>query len=409
MAGNNSNDDPAWILLILIVIFAGIGWLVWYFFGTSILEVVRYVKLVEIAPFAVVDHRAAACMHWLSTAKVGDNVPTQEAYQAAIGCFGPGLARLSASEAMAYYNVTATSMGVVAHFIASYAKWFVIAFCCFVAYYASFRSIRNKYKTRHNLESFIREQAKIWKVISPIVDFNPAKHNARILGGPVPAKLPPFAEALAPEEWLAFHRIPIASGVPSREAVHRALAWQLGPRWRGDFQDMPFHMQALCAAFALKGVQRREESDDLLGEISACWTIGGGLSYSPEMKGRIRKLLSDPAVGGEALKIANRHAYRTTAILGILKWARFMGGVLAAAQFLWLRGADRNLWYALNNLGRRSFFAEGAGALAHFMAEDLAHAPLAVPRFETAIVTINKYVGDNQIVLPPYEEQKGRA
>jgi intracellular multiplication protein IcmP len=105
----------------------------------------------------------------------------------------------------------------------------------------------------------------------------------------------------------------------------------------------------------------------------------------------VKKLVNDPEVGGKALNIADQHAYRTTALLGVLKWARWMGGVLAPAHFLWLRGVDRNLWYPMNNLGRRSFHVEGAGAMAHFMAEQSAKKPLPMPRLDTAIVTLNQY------------------
>jgi intracellular multiplication protein IcmP len=81
-----------------------------------------------------------------------------------------------------------------------------------------------------------------------------------------------------------------------------------------------------------------------------------------------------------------------------------MGGVLAAAQFLWLRGVDRDLWYSLNNLGRRSFHSEGAGALAHYMAEDIAGKAVPGARLETAIGALNQYLAANQPKIPPREE-----
>lgn len=409
MAAGSNADDPTWTLLILVSILGGIGWVIWHFFNQPLMELVRYVKLIEIAPLALVDRQASSCFVWLREAHVSNTMPSHDAYQAALGCFGSeALARLPAAEALKYYNITPTSLGAISRFVGLYGKWLVVGFCGFVAYYALFKSVRNEYKNRHTLESFIKTQATIWKVIAPIVSFNPSTHSARVLGGRVPKKLPLFAEALAPEEWLSFHQIPIVKGIPCREDVHRALLLQLGPRLTENYQDMPFYIQALLAALALKGVQKRDESDDLLGRISACWSESKGMSYPPALVAEIKKILKDPAIGGEALTVAKNHAFRTTAVVGVLKWARFMGGVLAAAQLLWLRGVDRDLWYALNNLGRRSFHTEGAGAMAHFMAEDLAHKALVVPRFETVFITLNKYIGDNQVVIPPYEG-KSRA
>ena len=91
-----------------------------------------------------------------------------------------------------------------------------------------------------------------------------------------------------------------------------------------------------------------------------------------------------------------------------------MGGVLAPAQFLWVRGADRNLWYPLNNQGRRSFHTEGAGAMAHFMAELNAKKPLPMARLDTAIMSLNQYFNPTERtapVVPPREggkKAKGR-
>ena len=121
----------------------------------------------------------------------------------------------------------------------------------------------------------------------------------------------------------------------------------------------------------------------------------------------VEKILRDPETGGKIAPILDQHAWRTTAMLGALLWARNKGGVLAPAQFLWLRAEDRALWYPLNNLGRRAFHSEGAGAMAHFMAETAAKKPLPIPRVDTAVVTLNTYLHDpdkRTIPIPPREE-----
>jgi intracellular multiplication protein IcmP len=399
-----SNDDPAWLLMLIICILAGLGWVIWYFFHPQFLEALRYVRLVEMAVPAVFDSQASACLSWLYHAPVEMKMPTEAVYESTLGCFGAGVRTLSEADRMKYYTVSVESLGLVSTLVGSYLRWIVFALCCVAAYYATFVSKRNKFKIRHNLESFIKAQSEIWPVISPIKDFNPSKHSARILGQQVPDKLPLFAEPLSPEEWISFHRIPVVNGVPDREATRRAFCLQLGPRWEG-YDNLPPYIQGLCAAFALKGVQKREESDEFLGRLSVCWSPSNGYQIPSDLMREIRSILKDPAVGGKALEIANKHAFRTTALLGLLKWARFMGGVLAAAQFLWLRGVDRQLWYSLNNQGRRTFHSEGAGAIAHFMAEEQAQKALPVPRMDTAIVTLNIYMGgDAPVEVPPREE-----
>ena len=242
----------------------------------------------------------------------------------------------------------------------------------------------------------------MWPVIAPIVNFNPIKTSARILGGLVPDKLPLFAEALSPEEWISWHRIVVTNNIPDREATRRAFVQQLGPRWNG-IEMAPLYMQALFAAYALKGAQKREESDDFLGQIAVCWSEKGGLQLTPKIIKEIGRIIKDPELGGKAKAVAQQHAYRTTAMLAVLKWARSMGGVLAPAQFLWVRAVDRALWYPLNNMGRRSFHSEGAGAMAHFMAEQNAKKPLPIPRIDTAIITLNQYLATTGHPIPPRE------
>ena len=168
-------------------------------------------------------------------------------------------------------------------------------------------------------------------------------------------------------------------------------------------------MRALYAACALKGAQKREQSDELLGRLSLCWTIDKGFHMAPDIATEIDKVLKDQEMGGAADQIAAQHAYRTTALLGVLKWSRWMGGVLASAQFLWLRAVDRGLWYPMNNLGRRSFHAEGSGAMAHFMAEQNAKKPLTMPRVDTAIVALNQFLAEpdkHPMPIPPREESQ---
>lgn len=405
MAGHS--EDATKLLMLLIGVLAVFAYVLWFFFHPQFLEGLRYVRLAEFAIPALIDNQAAACFKWLRHAEVGMNMPSQATYEAAIGCYGPSaMGRMTTQEALKYYNVTVESLTFIGHLLGAYLRWIAIIVCVVIAYIAMFVSKRNGFKVRHNLETFIKAQAAIWPVIAPIVKFNPSTHSARALGQTVPDKLPLFAEPLSPEEWLSFHRIPVVNGVPDREAVRRAFCAQLGPRWNG-FADLPPYIQGLCAAFAMKGVQKREESDEFLGRLSQCWSAQNGYQLSPELMKEIRSILKDPAVGGKAAEIAAKHAYRTTALLGMLKWARFMGGVLAAAQFLWLRGVDRELWYSLNNQGRRTFHTEGAGAIAHYMAEEQAQKALPIPRMDTAIVTLNIYMGgDIPVTVPPREEPK---
>jgi len=398
--------EPLWTLFLFIGVLGFAGWLIWWALRVQMLEGLRYLRLSELWVISLFSDQQNACYEWLKQAPVGNVALTGDNMDKAGRCFGYANLGIPGIDPMDFYRLTGFSMGALGHRVAWYLHIPLMVFFGGAGLYAIFVSPRSKFKTRHTLESFIKVQAKMWPVITPIVNFKPASLSARIPGSILPDKLPPFAEALSPEEWIAWHRVAVINGIPDREATRRAFIQQLGPRWTGIENQQPY-MHALWAAFSLKGVQKREESDDFLGRLATCWTLGGGFRMTPEIAAEVKKIVNNPAIGGEASKIAAQFGYRTTAMLGTLKWARMMGGVLASAQFLWLRAVDRPLWYPLNNLGRRSFHAEGSGAIAHFMAEESAKKPLPIPRVDTAIMALNQFLADNEkhpIAIPSREE-----
>jgi intracellular multiplication protein IcmP len=409
MSGGNQQTEPGMFMVLVAICLFIAGYTIWHFFKIPILEVLRYVRIGEVWMVHFIDHSLTPCIDWLRYAKPDDKNPSNEIIQIANACFTPDyLASVQqkdpkGKELLDYFMLSAPAMALIEYRAATYIRWIFVVFFGVMGIYVLYYSPRGKFRTKHTLESFIKLQADMWPVISPIVKFNPIKSSGRIPGSMVPDKLPLFAEALSPEEWVAWHRIPLTNNVADREAARRAFIMQLGPRWNG-LDGQPDHIRSLFAAYALKGAQKREDSDDLLGRLSLCWSSGGGLKLTPELHSEIRKIIKDPDVGGKALEIADKHAWRTTAMMGVLKWGRNMGGVLAPAQFLWLRGTDRNLWYALNNLGRRSHHSEGAGAMSHFMTEQNAGKALPIPRIDTALVTLNQYLADSNRPIPKREE-----
>lgn len=269
-------------------------------------------------------------------------------------------------------------------------------------FYSMFAFPATRFKNKFNLESMIFIQAKTWPVIWPFIKFNPAKQKSRSPGSRVPSELPIFAEALYPEEWMAYNRIRVVNGVPDRDQMRRALMSQLGDRFEG-IDTLPEYIYCLLAAFALKGARKRDASDTLLGEIAKCWTEEKGFVPSPAVKSTAAKALSDRKIVEPLLDVMGRHAYINTALLAVLSWARLQGGVLAPAQFVWLRGEDRNLWYPLNNMGRRSFHVEASGAMAHYQAEVSAGKAIVMPRLDAAVVAIAQYISETRAKIPEIE------
>lgn len=92
-------------------------------------------------------------------------------------------------------------------------------------------------------------------------------------------------------------------------------------------------------------------------------------------------------------KITDKHFYKKTVFAALLEAAR-EDGVLASCEFLWLKTVDRDMWYILNNVGRKSSHAECAAPWAHFLAEKALERKIANPMVSNAIIALDQYMFD---------------
>lgn len=272
-------------------------------------------------------------------------------------------------------------------------KWVFIGLIALMGLWSYTKGPGTQYIEVFNLDRFIKFQAKSFPIIAPFVKFNPSNQPPRAPGSPVPAELPLFAEALGPEEWLAYNQIPVPDGVIDEQAAEKAFAKQLGARWQGAKKLAPYQ-QILLAAFCLKASRKRNQSDDLLGRLTRCWSHDKGLDLSLDksLLKQARKILKTKELASITLKRCNQHAWQTTAMIRGLLSAREEGGVLSPSQFVWLRGHDRNLWYSLNNLGRQSYHMEAIGAMAHYRVEKRAQRPIPKRKVHEAVESIVTYM-----------------
>ncbi len=88
-------------------------------------------------------------------------------------------------------------------------------------------------------------------------------------------------------------------------------------------------------------------------------------------------------------EISGMHHYARTQVLALVARAR-ESGLLPPAWMLWLKGVDRDLYYAIQSLGNGGgmAFVEGAGILAHYRAEKAMGRALVTPQIEDAVAGI---------------------
>ena len=357
----------------MLVVFAVLLWLFWYYFDVEIRNMVRWIRYSEMW-----------ILHWF----LGDDytvmynrtpVDWHRGYEDT-----PRWSQVELSYSHLSY-FTSLAMQPM--------KMFFVGIFSVAAMWCMFFGPGTQFRHKYNLEGLIERQAQNFPIIRPFINFNPQTQPPRPPGAPVPAELPMFAEALGPEEWLAYNVIPAPDGKIDEVAAADAFRQQLGRRWKGPNELAPYK-QILLAAFCLKAARKRGESDEMLGRLALCWSGRSGLRLGKDgsLLREARRILKDKNIAGKTLAQCNRHAFETTALLRALAFAREEGGVLAPATFVWLRGHDRALWYPLNNLGRQSYHPEAMGAMSHYKAERMTQRPIPVPKVEDGVKTIKEYM-----------------
>ncbi|MCB1537549.1 MAG: type IV secretion system protein [Rhodospirillales bacterium] len=412
MADNKGGDASLWMLLFLVAIFWGGGWLIWHNFRPQISTGILAVRSAEMS---------LSSLWWNNDDKL--NVPVtyqandDQGLHAKMGDEGVVAVRSTRFGAWRDFARDADPKNLrndqipVLTYVALWPLRFVIAGCLALLFvWTIFRGPTSKFHRKLGLEGLIADQSKIFKVIRPFLKFNPVKQPYRVPGAPVPHELPLFSEALSPEEWIAFNEIDMVDGKPDRTQSEEYFARQLGPRWRG-YQALPTELRVLLACFCLKAARKREQSDEMLGRLCACWDAKTGLKLSRDRKlsWEARRILRDKKLSESVLTSCGRHAYVTTAMMRALDTARNEGGVLAPAQFIWLRAHNRGLWYPLNNMGRQAFHAEALGCAAHYRAEKQINRPIPRPRVGDAYDGLIDYLANTVLVRPiPPRAEGGR-
>jgi intracellular multiplication protein IcmP len=163
-------------------------------------------------------------------------------------------------------------------------------------------------------------------------------------------------------------------------------------------------VRLLFVVFGLHLQERRQGALDLLGATSIALDLHGReppegpaqpLTLPASVVARTDATLMATAPFEGAREIAVQHAYTATALMGLLNAARKRAGVLAPAQFAWLKLVDRPLWYALHSLGYETEGigrylhpnprAEAAGARDHWAVEQASGGPVLRPSVDCAL------------------------
>ena len=361
--GGDSAYGPIWIVVGLFIV----GWLTWTYAKSYIVSVLFAINIVE------------ANIVSLFTDSLNNDIYMMKTVD---------------PSAVTWEQLSAVTAKIGNYF--RYPITLILIFCASLLY---FSDVTRKFRRTHSMNSLRKQEQNNWTQIAPVINLDLVDQD--INKGP-------WAMALSPMEFARKHKLlrydefapqdPKRPGIPITAGIRRAEAkaafvLQLGNYWRG-YEHLPPHLLALCAVFAARVNQDRDGAATLLREIDQS-IMKGGIKFTGA-----KALLTKHANQRSIQECAAKHAYVFTFMPSLLLLAR-EDGVLATADFLWLKTVDRRAWYVLNSVGRQTPYTEVAGIFAHWKAEKALGRKSMVPMVEESIRALEDEI--KTIKLSPEE------
>ncbi len=348
--GQGGQDNSAamlWIMIGIFVFAAG----VWYFASEYLIFAYLKIKALEILALSAFTDKLDVVQEWIST------IPPSQ--------------------------IGASDVAAVATVVGNYLKIpvMIIMLTC-AAYIYSIDEVR-KYTKTYDMKLFLQCERENWPQVNPIAAVDLLEH--KITEGPWAMSMQPM-EFAKKNGLLTEIVAPLLEGQLAKDqkvtveldrgASNKYFSMQLGPLWPG-LKKLPIHIRALFAIFSARAENDSEAAEKLLSQISRS-SYSGKLDFTG-----VDTLLKKYGDTKLTRRVTARHAYVLTVMASMLELGR-TSGVLASADFLWLKPVDRRLWYMLNNVGRWTAFTEVAGPFAHLLAEREIGRKLKAPMIEEA-------------------------
>lgn len=348
---------PLWIIIALFIL----GWLLWSFFHTQIVVFTLLIKSWE-ARF--------------------------------IAFFLPSVSYLpNEIKHLSPSTVEFSQLMDISRVVGNYLRYPIIVVLVVLAFIICFSHINLQFKKTYTMKSLVEAERQNWPQITPIVKLNLVKED--IDKGA-------WAMALSPMQFAKKYQLlqeektvlTMTSTVPRnqttvqirRDAAYHVFALQLGEYWQG-VEHLTPATKALLAVFSARANHDRDGALKLLLQIAES-TKAGRLNFSG-VNALWEKHKHNKAVN----QIIHSHAYVLTVMASMLELAR-KEGVLASADFLWLKPTDRTLWFMLNSVGRQTVFSEVAGPFAHWSVERAMGRRLLAPMVEEAVSGLDVAIKD---------------
>lgn len=365
----SGGDNSLAAFWMTIFFFALIG-IIWYVFRVQIAWFILKLKFFEIAFMSIFTAKAVPITNYLSTLQ----------------------------DSAANLNILGTVLTEVGRFF----RYPVLVILITLATILLLTHPTMRFKRAHDMKSLYEQEKYNWPQIMPVSSFNLVKE---------PITKGPWAMSMTPMEFAKKNKLiveertkVIGLGQTQSIAIHlaRSQAYQVfSMQLDSNFysvERLKPHVRALFAVFAARVNQQEAVARKILDQLAVS-SVTGHLDYTG-VDEAIKKYQSLPSIK----KVTDSHAYVITMMASMLEAAR-QDGVVASADFLWLKIIDRPMWYMLNGIGRQTAYVEVGGAVAHWLAEKKIGRKISTPMVEEAVKALE--IALKEVIYIPDEPVQG--
>lgn len=353
--GGNESLDFLWMIVVVILA----AFAIWYFYEKEITHFIFLVRLYEIKLIRIIMEALTSIFTFFTFSP-------------------PDITELKQWESYIKsrpVNISFEAVEDISQLVGRYLAYPVMISLSLLGFFIYRKHVVLKFKTIFNMQTLKKSELSVWPQSKPTV--NKDLISKDIHKGP-------WAMAKTPLVFCKEHKI-IKSHKKENNIVgklikgpaYRVFSLQTGRLWPG-VNGLKIHVKALMAIFAAKANHDTARANKLLDQISDS-SASGQLDFSG-----VQETLNKYYQTKIVQKTIAQHAYLLTVMASMLELAR-MDGVLASAEFLWLKAIDRPMWYMLNSVGRRVAVPEIAGAFAHWLSERSLRAPIRTPMVDAAV------------------------
>lgn len=386
--GDQGGEKNTYYILWVLALIGGVGGIIWYYFSQQLLVFFIALRKYELILISfVVD-----LIPW-STLHFGTDIPGRlHSDLELVKQITPATMTLPVAEALS---------NEVGEFI-RYPLWILMGF---LAYYVYKKHIYMRFVHKHSMKTLAAQEVNSWPQIRIVQDINLLEHD--LDSGPWSMAMTPvqFCKrykliTIEPAEKIGSQfgkmQAPEFKILLDRVRAERAFSAQLGRNWQGADALLP-HRRAIFAVLAARGNRDTKAAQKMVYQLAE--SAGAG---KINLKG-IDEMIKKNVTAAGVQKILKAHAYEFTVFASLLMFAR-EDGVVASADFLWVKPIDRRLWYVLNNVGRQTPAAEVAGIFCHWYNELALKRPLSVPVVNAAVDALELALSD--IIYVPDDKER---